>query len=156
MRLTFSRRYFPLFNLFSPHIAKCVHRKCRCTYVKFHRQTAPAGPGHPMPPTVPTSVHGRHSISLGAPRLPDEFLLAPPPGPMSLAGMYAPAPHQYVPAVYASGYTCEVWSQQRQQDSHFLSAEEGGYAYQRKHPIQARWTGPYFLHTARPKAEGDS
>ena len=57
-----------------------------------------------MPPTVPTSVHGRHSISLGAPRLPDDFLLAPPPGPMSLAGMYAPAPHQYVPTVYASSY----------------------------------------------------
>ena len=27
-------------------LAKCVMRKCRCTYVKFHRQTAPAGPGH--------------------------------------------------------------------------------------------------------------
>ena len=27
--------------------AKCVHRKTRCTYVKFHRQTAPLGPGHP-------------------------------------------------------------------------------------------------------------
>ncbi|KIM37314.1 hypothetical protein M413DRAFT_277287 [Hebeloma cylindrosporum] len=26
--------------------SKCVQRKCRCTYVKFHRQTAPAGPGH--------------------------------------------------------------------------------------------------------------
>ncbi|OCH86065.1 hypothetical protein OBBRIDRAFT_814777 [Obba rivulosa] len=37
--------------------SKCVHRKCRCTYVKFHRQTAPQGPGHPLPPspTHPTS-----------------------------------------------------------------------------------------------------
>jgi hypothetical protein len=26
-----------------------VQRKCRCTYVKFHRQTAPAGPGHSNP-----------------------------------------------------------------------------------------------------------
>ncbi|KAF6746917.1 hypothetical protein DFP72DRAFT_616973 [Ephemerocybe angulata] len=26
--------------------AKCVQRKYRCTYVKFHRQTAPVGPGH--------------------------------------------------------------------------------------------------------------
>ncbi|KAK7056046.1 zinc finger/binuclear cluster transcriptional regulator [Favolaschia claudopus] len=27
--------------------AKCVARKTRCTFVKFHRQTAPVGPGHP-------------------------------------------------------------------------------------------------------------
>ncbi|KAJ7607759.1 hypothetical protein FB45DRAFT_394411 [Roridomyces roridus] len=26
--------------------AKCVARKVRCTFVKFHRQTAPVGPGH--------------------------------------------------------------------------------------------------------------
>ena len=30
--------------------AKCISRKCRCTFVKFHRQTAPIGPGHPAPP----------------------------------------------------------------------------------------------------------
>ncbi|KAJ7731781.1 hypothetical protein B0H16DRAFT_200341 [Mycena metata] len=27
--------------------AKCIARKTRCTFVKFHRQTAPVGPGHP-------------------------------------------------------------------------------------------------------------
>ena len=27
-------------------LAKCVHRRYRCTFVKFHRQTAPLGPGH--------------------------------------------------------------------------------------------------------------
>ena len=26
--------------------AKCIQRKYRCTFVKFHRQTAPLGPGH--------------------------------------------------------------------------------------------------------------
>ncbi|KAF7296243.1 Zinc finger/binuclear cluster transcriptional regulator [Mycena chlorophos] len=26
--------------------AKCINRKAPCTFVKFHRQTAPAGPGH--------------------------------------------------------------------------------------------------------------
>ncbi|KAK0470433.1 putative zinc finger/binuclear cluster transcriptional regulator [Desarmillaria tabescens] len=32
--------------------SKCVQRKCRCTFVKFHRQTAPVGPGHnPLPST---------------------------------------------------------------------------------------------------------
>ncbi|KAJ7581893.1 hypothetical protein C8J56DRAFT_958454 [Mycena floridula] len=35
--------------------AKCTQRKVRCTFVKFHRQTAPVGPGHS---TVPPSVKG--------------------------------------------------------------------------------------------------
>ncbi|KAG5727836.1 Zinc finger protein [Termitomyces sp. T112] len=30
--------------------AKCCQRKLRCTFVKFHRQTAPVGPGH-VPPS---------------------------------------------------------------------------------------------------------
>ncbi|EIW58041.1 uncharacterized protein TRAVEDRAFT_29876 [Trametes versicolor FP-101664 SS1] len=87
---------------------KCVQRKCRCTYVKFHRQTAPAGPGHPAPPTIPQNIPGRHAISLGAPRLPDEFLLAPPPGTMNLSSLYATGPaHQYPiqhPSLYAQDY----------------------------------------------------
>ncbi|TBU37280.1 hypothetical protein BD309DRAFT_984396 [Dichomitus squalens] len=86
--------------------SKCVQRKCRCTYVKFHRQTAPAGPGHPVP-TIPVAG-GRHAISLGAPRLPDDFLLAPPPGTMPMGSMYA-APHQYSmansSAVYPHDFT---------------------------------------------------
>lgn len=40
-------------------LAKCVSRKCRCTYVKFHRQTAPAGPGHPPPSQL--LQHNSHS-----------------------------------------------------------------------------------------------
>ncbi|OSC97873.1 hypothetical protein PYCCODRAFT_1098534 [Trametes coccinea BRFM310] len=92
--------------------SKCVQRKCRCTYVKFHRQTAPAGPGHPVPPAIPpTAPGGRHSISLGAPRLPDDFLLAPPPGTMNLSSLYATGPvaHGYPlqqqPSVYPQDYT---------------------------------------------------
>ncbi|KAL7279492.1 hypothetical protein ACG7TL_007335 [Trametes sanguinea] len=95
-----------------PLKAKCVQRKCRCTYVKFHRQTAPAGPGHPVPPAIPpTAPGGRHSISLGAPRLPDDFLLAPPPGTMNLSSLYATGPvaHGYPlqqhPSVYPQDYT---------------------------------------------------
>ncbi|KAI8995699.1 hypothetical protein BD414DRAFT_520908 [Trametes punicea] len=40
---------------------------------------------------------GRHAISLGAPRLPDDFLLAPPPGTMNLSSLYpaGPVAHQY-------------------------------------------------------------
>ena len=37
---------FFLIVFISFFLAKCVQRKCRCTYVKFHRQTAPTGPGH--------------------------------------------------------------------------------------------------------------
>ncbi|KAL0566232.1 hypothetical protein V5O48_015785 [Marasmius crinis-equi] len=37
-------------------------RKCRCTYVKFHRQTAPIGPGHNPNPT-PTQRPGTASSS---------------------------------------------------------------------------------------------
>ncbi|KZP15058.1 hypothetical protein FIBSPDRAFT_935430 [Athelia psychrophila] len=47
--------------------AKCVSRKCRCTYVKFHRQTAPAGPGHnPRQPT--TTGHLAHLPQGALPR----------------------------------------------------------------------------------------
>jgi hypothetical protein len=62
-----SRIFFPLHSFFS-HMpfppAKCLHRKTRCTYVKFHRQTAPLGPGHPARP-VHDSSNPAHS-SLGA------------------------------------------------------------------------------------------
>ncbi|KAJ3755727.1 hypothetical protein EV360DRAFT_27500, partial [Lentinula raphanica] len=39
--------------------AKCVQRKIRCTFVKFHRQTAPIGPGHNRSgnPSSPTTHH---------------------------------------------------------------------------------------------------
>ncbi|KAI0951472.1 hypothetical protein AcW1_008507 [Taiwanofungus camphoratus] len=50
--------------------SKCVQRKCRCTYVKFHRQTAPQGPGHPVPNQ--SQQPPRHAL------LPDDFMLAPP------------------------------------------------------------------------------
>ncbi|KAJ7048382.1 hypothetical protein C8F01DRAFT_112183 [Mycena amicta] len=46
--------------------AKCVARKTRCTFVKFHRQTAPVGPGHASSlsaSTLPSST----TSSLGYP-----------------------------------------------------------------------------------------
>ncbi|KAH8984381.1 hypothetical protein EDB86DRAFT_153566 [Lactarius hatsudake] len=60
--------------------SKCVHRKARCTYVKFHRQTAPLGPGHPSRPTNDSSSVGLPSLgplpSGPSPyRLSDPFLL---------------------------------------------------------------------------------
>ena len=61
--------------------AKCLHRKTRCTYVKFHRQTAPLGPGHPARPPHDSSnlVHpplGALPLGLGPYRLSDPFFLA--------------------------------------------------------------------------------
>ncbi|KAG1894141.1 uncharacterized protein F5891DRAFT_1063493 [Suillus fuscotomentosus] len=54
--------------------SKCSQRKGRCTYVKFHRQTAPSGPGHHVP--RPASL----SSSLGTGRLSmDDFILGPSP-----------------------------------------------------------------------------
>ena len=41
-------------NPLTTTLAKCSQRKYRCTFVKFHRQTAPTGPGH-APPPAPTS-----------------------------------------------------------------------------------------------------
>ncbi|PSS05474.1 hypothetical protein PHLCEN_2v3756 [Hermanssonia centrifuga] len=51
--------------------------------------TAPAGPGHLPPNALPHQPH-RSSISLNG-RLPDEFILGPPPASGSMAGMYLPA-----------------------------------------------------------------
>jgi hypothetical protein len=64
---------------FSP--AKCLHRKTRCTYVKFHRQTAPVGPGHPARSAHDSSnpAHpslGALPIGLGSYRLSNPFLLS--------------------------------------------------------------------------------
>ena len=49
----------------SPHnyllahiLAKCAQRKIRCTYVKFHRQMAPSGPGHHNPQPTPPPFSG--------------------------------------------------------------------------------------------------
>ncbi|KAI9442819.1 hypothetical protein F5148DRAFT_798770 [Russula earlei] len=66
--------------------SKCVHRKTRCTYVKFHRQTAPLGPGHPARPSHDSSnpAHpslGAHPSSLNPYRLSDPFFL-PNNGPL--------------------------------------------------------------------------
>lgn len=57
--------------------SKCISRKCRCTYVKFHRQTAPIGPGHQPPRTVASSASSS-IVGSGHPHL-DDLILGPPP-----------------------------------------------------------------------------
>ncbi|KAG2064988.1 hypothetical protein BDR04DRAFT_1234803, partial [Suillus decipiens] len=54
--------------------SKCVQRKSRCTYVKFHRQTAPSGPGH----HVPRPASASSTLGNGRPSM-DDFILGPPP-----------------------------------------------------------------------------
>lgn len=57
--------------------SKCAQRKVRCTFVMFHRQTAPVGPGHPSatPFTsnpyvdLPTSIGG---VAYAAPQQPQQ------------------------------------------------------------------------------------
>ncbi|KAL4243752.1 hypothetical protein ABKN59_011035 [Abortiporus biennis] len=81
---------------------KCVQRKCRCTYVKFHRQTAPAGPGHPPPNAVP-------------PHHPNDFVLAPPPGTTNLSAIYGMSSHQTAPVDYTTaGYHPSLYSNARE------------------------------------------
>ncbi len=92
-----SRNFSPAYSLsrmpFYP--AKCLHRKTRCTYVKFHRQTAPVGPGHPARSANDSSnpAHaslGALPLSLGSYRLPDPFLLP------NSAPALNPAPVRYL------------------------------------------------------------
>ncbi|KAK0218580.1 putative zinc finger/binuclear cluster transcriptional regulator [Armillaria nabsnona] len=64
--------------------SKCVQRKCRCTFVKFHRQTAPVGPGHNpnpsahipataqrsyLPPAVSVSFPSQQQFSFPPPQM---------------------------------------------------------------------------------------
>lgn len=57
--------------------AKCVHRKTRCTYVKFHRQTAPVGPGHPARPPHDPSNPAHPSLGT-LPSGPNQYRLSDP------------------------------------------------------------------------------
>jgi len=57
--------------------AKCVHRKARCTYVKFHRQTAPVGPGHPTRPPHDSSNPAHPSLGT-LPSGPNQYRLSDP------------------------------------------------------------------------------
>ncbi|KAJ3794481.1 hypothetical protein GGU11DRAFT_811209 [Lentinula aff. detonsa] len=74
--------------------AKCVQRKIRCTFVKFHRQTAPIGPGHNQ---------NRSSNSSSSPSLhPSPPQQAPTFNPPS--NPYGPVYGSYDPSVSSLNY----------------------------------------------------
>ena len=60
-------------------LAKCISRKCRCTFIKFHRQTAPIGPGHPAPP-LPNDKQVNHNPTFSLDHIlpSEEYLLSNP------------------------------------------------------------------------------
>lgn len=79
-------------------IAKCISRKCRCTYVKFHRQTAPTGPGHHPRPNAAARLAASH---------PDDLFLGAPP--MSVPSMSATDPYAFnFPQIYGSSDTSQL------------------------------------------------
>ncbi|KAJ7724815.1 hypothetical protein DFH07DRAFT_1003554 [Mycena maculata] len=59
-------------------LSKCISRKTRCTFVQFHRQTAPVGPGHPSSLAAQPSAHTQTLPSLSS--------LPPLPGLASAGG----------------------------------------------------------------------
>ncbi|KZT22412.1 hypothetical protein NEOLEDRAFT_1243965, partial [Neolentinus lepideus HHB14362 ss-1] len=78
--------------------SKCVQRKCRCTYVKFHRQTAPVGPGHqirhdPGDVLAVGGLAGAFGLDplTGVPRYQDDFYLNPAPGSTTLTNTMLPS-----------------------------------------------------------------
>jgi len=96
-------------------IAKCIQRKFRCTFVKFHRQTAPVGPGHNIRPessSNPPSPNSMAASSSSSSRVPmyhqhhqqqqqpeDGFILGPPPTvvPTMAEALYGATPFTFPP-----------------------------------------------------------
>jgi hypothetical protein len=103
--------------------AKCTQRKFRCTFVKFHRQTAPLGPGHTIRTGAETSVSNppspnRISSSRGPIfHLPqqhqqseDEFILGPPPTvvPTMADALFGATPYTFPPLYPANDLTVDT------------------------------------------------
>ncbi|KAF9259631.1 hypothetical protein L218DRAFT_963385 [Marasmius fiardii PR-910] len=86
--------------------SKCIQRKCRCTYVKFHRQTAPIGPGHnprPIGASMGGSAPGMSMSS--ATGIPGGSLLSNPSTSAAAAAnvaLYASSLHQHHAGLHPS------------------------------------------------------
>lgn len=99
--------FFLFLLVLTPQLGKCLHRQRPCTFVKFHRQTAPVGPGHHNSSTTHPPPHLLSQSSSSATLYPiapaqnpnryplyppqDELLLGPSPGSQSMPeNMYNP------------------------------------------------------------------
>jgi hypothetical protein len=99
-----------LFLVFIFSLAKCVQRKYRCTFVKFHRQTAPVGPGHtirpghetlsgPPSPNSVTASPSRAPVYLQQQQPEEDFILGPSPNvvPSMADALYGATPYTFPP-----------------------------------------------------------
>ncbi|GLB45248.1 putative C2H2 finger domain protein [Lyophyllum shimeji] len=150
--------------------AKCVQRKCRCTFVKFHRQTAPTGPGHhPQSSLSGSSAVSTASSSSHLPIYPtsqrpsapgaattNDFMLGHAPGghhhppPLSMADNLYPENFSFAPLyansspMLAMGEAGDYATRYRAQAEVVRRASEGGHRQQEPHSFQdhrAAWVG---------------
>ncbi|KAF8840937.1 hypothetical protein BDN67DRAFT_967868 [Paxillus ammoniavirescens] len=130
--------------------SKCVSRKCRCTYVKFHRQTAPSGPGHnPRPTSASPSLGG--SVA-GASHL-DDFMLVPPSTVPSMGSSLSGADDRFnnVPFMFNPGapaYPPNATSADMAQLSLSMASDAEFVGKYRAHAELLRPAGPSMLSTA--------
>ncbi|RDB16404.1 Uricase [Hypsizygus marmoreus] len=82
--------------------AKCVQRKYRCTFVKFHRQTAPTGPGH-NPVTLTNPPSSSRTAMYPSSRHTDEFLLGP--APLSAASSGSSSGHTMADNLFTDNFS---------------------------------------------------
>ncbi|KAF7320510.1 Zinc finger/binuclear cluster transcriptional regulator [Mycena chlorophos] len=121
---------------------KCISRKTRCTFVKFHRQTAPVGPGHAtsLSASLPTpsslANYGLHGPGSGA---PPPFLYAQSaasgagfayssPAPLNASPTATNAPPYPVPPGSREGIP---FAHQPHGHGHFAPDYRDGYDYDR-------------------------
>ncbi|KAF8830945.1 hypothetical protein HHX47_DHR1000258 [Lentinula edodes] len=141
---TFTRPQHVVRHMRSP---KCVQRKIRCTFVKFHRQTAPIGPGHNQSrsgnPSGSTSHH------------PSPHQQQPPTFNPAVGNAYGPVYGSYDSSVGNLGYPAHHATE----DDPFVlqPAPESSYATNyraQQSELHRRASLPSFSASAQPWISG--
>ena len=135
-----------------PHFftGKCVHRKCRCTFVKFHRQTAPVGPGHnPKPTNIPPTSSGSSTRDPVYHPAMDDFVLGPAPAssgpsaPIAADALYSQSFN--FPSAYANStapsedYASKYRAHQAEQLRAPGAAASDGPTFYASDPLPSSW-----------------